>query len=210
MVSYESLVLVGSLLIITSISFALGVIFGNWPYDYYTIWDTTQGQLYFDAALNHYKTWGQAAPIITNTFHAILALAFVGSFIKVFRPNEDAQYFEYGTLGALVLAACIYISNVRIGIVSAIVGEWGDVDQNTGLGVIAASETMIVVILLGIVLLQCGLFYAYFEDLKVKQEFYLKELKDKYEASEQPSAPAAKATGAQTTKTRAKKVSKKA
>ncbi|KAH3688317.1 hypothetical protein WICPIJ_000699, partial [Wickerhamomyces pijperi] len=75
---------------------------------------------------------------------------------------------------------------------------------------IAASETMIVVILLGIVLLQCGLFYAYFEDLKVKQEFYLKELKDKYEASEQPSAPAAKATGAQTTKTRAKKVSKKA
>ncbi|KAG7829736.1 hypothetical protein KL920_002595 [Ogataea angusta] len=209
MVKYESLVLVGTFMVISSVSFILGVLFSNWPYDYYTLWDTTKGQEFFDAALEHYKVWGQIPPIINYTFHFVIAIAFVGSFIKIFKPSEDVQYFEYGTLGALVIAVCVYVSNVKVGIMSCIAGEWGEVDQNTGLGVIAASETMIVFILLGVVLLQGGLFYAFFEDARLKQEFYLKDLKERYEATAEQAAPVeAKSSGAEAKKTKAKATKK--
>ncbi|GME83901.1 unnamed protein product [Ambrosiozyma monospora] len=221
MISYEQLLPIGALMIISSLSFVLGVLFSNWPYDYYTLWDASLGEEHFTRALEHYKNWATAPSIITYVLHGVLVITFIGCLIKIFKPTEDTKYFEYGSLAAFVGAASIYLTNVRVGAYSALNGEWGEVDQNTGLAVIAASETMIVFLIFGIILLQCGLFYAHYEDSQLKIDFYIKELQEKLAAAEagetapvaakDAAAPVekAKATGVSSNKTKATKSKKK-
>ncbi|VEU23702.1 DEKNAAC105017 [Brettanomyces naardenensis] len=176
MITYQELLPIGSLLLISTCSFLLGTFFANWPYDYYTLWNTTGGEEYFAKALEHYKVLASQPNVIVCTFAGISIVGFVGAFIKIFRPTEDTKYFEYGSLAALVASVCIYLTNVRTGEMSALVGQWGDVDQNTGLSVIGASSVMIVFLLLGVVVLQSGLFYAEYVDYKAKVDYYLKNL----------------------------------
>ncbi|ODV84781.1 hypothetical protein CANARDRAFT_8355 [[Candida] arabinofermentans NRRL YB-2248] len=214
--SYEQLIPVGSLMIITSISFILGVLYSNWPYDHFTLWNATGGVEGFQSALEHYKKWGEAPIFIIHTMHGVLVVGFIGCFIKIFKPEPEVQYFEYGTLLVLVAATCIYLSNVRTGVVSAVVGEWGDVSQDQGVAVIGASIVMIVILLLGVLLLQCGLYYAQVEDMKVKNDFYLAELKEQLATTASKPAPATttskasgSGSGSETKTTKASKVTKK-
>ncbi len=209
MVSYQELLPAASLMMIASCSVILGICFSNWPYDYYTLWNTSYGEEGFTKALIHYQVLANQPDIINYSMIAIMSVAFIGSFIKIFKPSEDTKYFEYGSLVALVAAVCIYITNIRTGELSAVAGQWGDVDQNTGLSVIAASEVMIVFFLLGVVVLQSGLFYAEYSDYKAKANFYLNELNSKLDdpkpAKSETAKPAAqKASGASTSKTHAK------
>lgn len=169
-----------SLMIISATSVILGVCFANWPYDYHTLWNTTCGQECFDNALQHYKVLATQPKLTLYSLAVVMGIAMLGSFIKIYKPSEDTKYFEYGTLLTLVVAVSIYITNIRAGEASAVYGKWGDVDQNTGLGVIAASIVMIVVLLLGVIVLQCGLFFAEYQDYKVKTDFYLRELGTKF------------------------------
>ncbi len=204
MVSYQELLPAASLMMIVSCSVLTGICFSSWPYDYYTLWNTSSGEEGFTRALTHYQILAQQPDVINYALVAIMSIAFIGSLTKIFKPSEDTKYFEYGSLLALVAAVCIYITNVRTGELSAVAGQWGDVDQNTGLSVIAASEVMIVFFLLGVVVLQSGLFYAEYADYKLKAQFYLKELNGKLDNSEPVKPTAEKVTGASASKTHAK------
>lgn len=173
--AYKDLVPVGTTLIIAATSFALGVIYGNWPYDVHTLWRHDSTGEFFEQSLRHYKMWATAPMYVHYTFHVILGLGFAGCFIKLFKPLEDAKYFEYGTLVMYMVGVVIYLSNLRIGINSCIHGDWGDVDMNTGINVIAASQVMIVFALVGVLVLQGGLYYAQWYDARLKAQFLAEE-----------------------------------
>lgn len=168
--AYKDLVPVGSGLIIAASSFGLGVIYSQLPYDINTLW-SYQAEA-FDVSLKHYAQWSLAPPHVHYILHFVMALGLVGSFIKLYKPSEDAKYFEYGSLVLFMIAIIIYLTNVRVGAASCVSGMWGDVDKNTGINVIAASEVMIVMVLVGVLVLQAGLYYAEWYDLKLKEEFF--------------------------------------
>lgn len=173
--AYSDVVPVGTALIIGATSFALGVVYANLPYDVFTLWIKDESGQAFTRSLNHYRTWAIAPPFVHYVLHGVIALGMVGCFIKLYKPQPDSVYFEYGTLGLIVLATVIYLTNLRTGINSSYVGEWGEVDMPTGINVMAASQVMIVIVLVGVLVLQGGLYYAEWYDAKLKAQFFAEE-----------------------------------
>lgn len=173
MISYQDLIPVATVLIFCSTSFALGVIYGNLPYDFFTLWRyDEQG---FERSLAHYVAWANAPMRVHHILHFVAVLGLIGCFIKLFKPRPDVKYFEYGTLGLMMVGIVIYLSNLRIGVNSALANEWGDVDMGTGINVIAASQFLTVIALIGVFILQGGLYFAEIAERKLHEEFYAKE-----------------------------------
>lgn len=205
--AYTDLVPVGTALIISATSFALGAIWGNLPYDFFTLWRyDDQG---FVNSLAHYTAWANAPMRVHHIVHFVIFLGLLGCFIKLYKPHPEVKYFEYATLGLMMVGIVIYLTNLRIGINSALVGDWGDVDMRTGINVIAASQFMMVIALLGVLVLQGGLYYAEWTDKVAQEKFYAEERKKAAAAaatSAAKDAPAEAASSAvEPKKTRAKK-----
>lgn len=97
--------------------------------------------------------------MIANVLPGVFGVGFIGCFIKIYKPSEDVKYFEYATLGMFVLGIVIYIANIRVGVLSAVHNQWGEVDQNTGISVMAASQLMVIFVFVGILVLQGGFYY---------------------------------------------------
>lgn len=170
---------VATLLVIASAAFLLGVLYSNWPYDYHVLWSIGATDAEVQTVINHYVKWLETPKFVPYTMYGVVVVGLAGCVIKCAQPSSDVEYVEYGTLAAYGISACIYISNVRFGIISAAAGEWGDYDALTSMSVVAASETMIVFLLLGIVVIQCTVFYAQNEDDRIKHEFLMNELREK-------------------------------
>lgn len=201
--AYKDLVPVGTGLIIAATSFGLGVVYSNSAYDYNTLWKyDAEG---FTRSLAHYSNWANAPMRIHHILHVVMFLGLSGCFIKLYKPLDDSKYFEYGTLGLMMVGIVIYLTNLRIGVNSCITGQWGEVDQNTGINVMAASQFLIVIALLGVLILQAGLYYAEWYDEKIKREFLEKEAAEAKEAEVQPEAAS---TGVET-RSKAKSKAKK-
>ncbi|EGW35481.1 uncharacterized protein SPAPADRAFT_58715 [Spathaspora passalidarum NRRL Y-27907] len=182
MVTYRDIVPIGTGLIIAASSFGLGVVYSSWPYDVNTLWRYEEGAI--DVSIAHYQQWANSPMYIHYTLQAVAGLGLLGCFIKLYKPNEDAKYFEYGTLGLLMVGLIIYLTNLRTGINSCITGNWGEVDAATGVNVMAASQVMIVFALVGVLVLQAGLYYAEWYENKLKEEFYKEEAAEAAAAAE--------------------------
>lgn len=207
--AYKDLVPVGSTLIVCAASFGLGAIYGNLPYDYYTLW--THDVAAIERSVAHYSAWANAPMRVHHMLHVVIAVGLVGCFIKLFKPHPDTKYFEYGTLGLMMLAVVIYLTNLRIGANSALTGVWGDVDAATGINVVAASQFMMVVALFGVLILQGGLYYAEWYEKKIQAEFVAEEAAKEAKKEKVAEAVPEKTTEAATTgvKTRSKTKAKK-
>lgn len=187
----DSLITTGTIMVITSCAFLLGVLFSNWPYNHYLLWDVSPDQESLTKlALNHYVHWLEVPKFIPYTMYGVVGVGFFGFIFKVFKPADDLKYMEYGSFGVYVLAICCYISNVRYGIYSAQAEAWGDYDEFTSLAVVAASEVMLVFLILGIVVVQSGIFFAKYEDDRVKHEFLMNELQLKLAQADKKIAEA--------------------
>lgn len=189
MLSYKELVPIGTTMLIGASCFGLGVVYAQLPYDLNVLWRNDGLGLAFERSLANFRQWAEAPRYVHHIFHVVMGLGMIGSFIKLYKPDGEAQYFEYGTLVLLMVAIIIYLTNLRTGVNSCVTGLWGDVDEKTGLSVMCASLVMIVVALTGVLVLQGGLYYAQLLDDKMRREFFAQE------AAEQAAAQAAGATG---------------
>lgn len=204
--AYKDLVPVGTALIICATSFGLGAIYGNLPYDFYTLWSYEEGG--FDRSLAHYQAWGNAPMRVHHILHGVALFGLLGCFIKLYKPHPEVKYFEYASLGLMMVGIVIYLTNLRIGVNSALVGEWGEVDMPTGINVVAASQFMAVVALVGVLVLQGGLYYAEWYDNKIQREFLEKERAKEAERAgkaETETEASAESTAVEGKKTKAKK-----
>lgn len=211
--AYKDIVPVGTGLIISATSFGLGVIYSNLPYDFGTLWNYDPTGKAFEKSLAHYTTWAEAPMFVHHILHFVFFLGLVGCFIKLYKPIEDAKYFEYGTLGLVMISIIIYLTNLRVGINSCSSGDWGEVDMPTGINVMAASQVMMIVALIGVLVLQGGLYYASWYDEKLKKEFFEQEAAEAAKAAEKDTKPeepvsASKSSGSSSGNTKPKKRSK--
>lgn len=206
-----------------AVSFSLGVCYSNWAYDYFTLW-TRSDEAAFAQSLAHYQKWYNMPMFFHHVHHFCALLGLVGLFLKLYKPSEANKLFDGGSLFLYMVGIVIYLTNLRRGGASADAREWGEVDEQTGINIIAASQVLVVLTFLGVIGLQVGQYWAEVEDAKVLKHALEEEERENNAAAaaaaaasdaaeeDDSAADAKKANGVSTatpSKSKAKKVSKK-
>ncbi|ODQ66101.1 Shr3 amino acid permease chaperone [Nadsonia fulvescens var. elongata DSM 6958] len=176
-------------LILVATSFGLGALYSSWPYDFYTLWTTNPTPESFALSLRHYQQWAELPMYLYHVMHTVIFIGLVGFIVKLYKPSESNKLFDGGSLFLYMIGVAIYLTNLRRGVQSAVAGTWGEVDEATGINVIAASQVMIVFVLLGVLGLQLGQFWAEHEDSVNLKKYREAEAEAEAEASKGASKP---------------------
>ncbi|ETN38391.1 uncharacterized protein HMPREF1541_06426 [Cyphellophora europaea CBS 101466] len=201
-----------TLLIMTSTSFFLGLLFSLFPYDYPLLWEAGPvPAAHLDAVEANYKLLYHCPKICFQIFHFMILVGLGALIAKLYKPSESNMLFDGGSLVLFMVAVIIYLSNIAKGlrIVDRGVygigmpdqpaeGEqesgvpWGKGDGSAGssvlgrednLKVLGASNTILALVLLGVLVLQVGQWYAERADEKTMKEYAEKEAQEAKEAA---------------------------
>lgn len=157
--------------------FFLGILFALFPYDFPLLWDKKPlPEGYLDKYEDHLKFMHEAPPLISRMLHIALAIVFLGILIKLWRPSEANFLFDGASMILYLIAFAVYTSNTIKGLRSISDGIWrtdewqqsreGRFDGEVVLGredslkVLAASNTILALVLAGVLVLQAGQWYA--------------------------------------------------
>ena len=136
----------------------------------------------------------QSPPLIGRLLNIIISIGFLGFFSKLFRPHEANVLFDGGSLILYVIGAGVYATNIVKGLraVSAPGGLEaaaarhegpfsGDVElsREDSLRVLSASHTILALVLLGVLVLQAGQWYAEKAAREEDEELEARDLKRK-------------------------------
>ncbi|KAH7022820.1 Shr3 amino acid permease chaperone [Ilyonectria destructans] len=164
-------------MIIAPVCFFLGVLFASFPYDFPLLWTKAPVT---DDFLNHLETHlkflHQSPPLISRILHIIISVGFIGFFIKLFRPSEANFLFDGASLILYIIGFGVYVANIIKGLRTVSADIWSD-DEFKGqthdgehgemilgredtLKVLSASNTILALVLVGILVLQAGQWYA--------------------------------------------------
>ena len=185
-----------------AVAFFLGILFSLFPYDYPLLWSTAVTPAsHFDAIETHLKLLHNAPNLITRILHIMLAMGLVGLIMKLYKPSESNMLFDGGSLLLYMVAVIVYLANIIKGLRIVADGTYGlglkslnqdqldnvdsagfDVDtgdsvlgREDNLKVLAASNTILALVLVGVLVLQVGQWYADRTDERALQEFEAKE-----------------------------------
>ncbi|KAI1005994.1 hypothetical protein K3495_g2229 [Podosphaera aphanis] len=156
-------------MIIGPVCFFLGILFSSFPYDYPLLWtNQTSSDEYFDMLEIHLKFLHASPPLISRILNISITIGFFGFFIKLFKPSESNLLFDGASLALYLAGVVVYISNIVKGLRIVTAGDYGvgepDSDMIIGredsLKVLAASNTILALILVGVLVLQTGQWYA--------------------------------------------------
>ncbi|KAK0656680.1 ER membrane protein SH3, partial [Cercophora newfieldiana] len=169
-------------LIIGPTCFFLGILFASFPYDFPLLWTSDPvSPSYYDQLEIHIRFMHGAPPLIARMLNIIVFLGFLGFFTKLFRPSEANLLFDGASLVLYVIGAGVYIANIVKGMRAVSAGVWdapeggqtvhtGPVSGTVVLGredslkVLSASNTILALILVGVLVLQAGQWYAEIKD----------------------------------------------
>ncbi|KAH7163239.1 Shr3 amino acid permease chaperone [Dactylonectria estremocensis] len=164
-------------MIIAPVCFFLGVLFASFPYDFPLLWTK---EPITDGFLNHLETHlkfvHQSPPLINRMLHIIISVGFIGFFIKLFRPSEANFLFDGASLILYIIGFGVYVANIIKGLRTVSADIWSN-DEFQGktheaehgevilgredtLKVLSASNTILALVLVGILVLQAGQWYA--------------------------------------------------
>ena len=125
----------------------------------------------------------------------ILIVGLIGFFIKLFNPTESNVLFDGASLVLYLIGAGVYLTNIVRGLRSVSADVWsipgwdnppegappllGKMDS---LKVMAASNTILALVLVGVLVLQAGQWYAESKEKEEKEKIekeYQESLKEK-------------------------------
>ena len=179
--TYQEFCNIGTAIVLVCTSFLMGIFYGNQPYDYHLLFNKNATQANFDNSLAHYQILHDTARPVIYIAAAIAFVGILGHLIRLYKPNPELKTFEYASLGMYILGICLFITNVKTGIDCTLTHNWGEVTENQGLAVIASSNVIILFVFLGVLLLQCALWYATWDFQKRLKQFYAEEAAAKKE-----------------------------
>lgn len=173
----------------TATCFFLGILFSSFPYDYNVLWKTPEDrEFYFKILEDHIKFLHASPPIISRILHIAIGTGLLGFLMKLYKASEANMLFDGASLVLYMAGITVYVTNIVKGFRVVTAGIYGNVtpeqDKNAEdyitredtLRVFAASNTILALVLVGVLVLQAGQWYA----LR-KEEAELKEIEDKAE-----------------------------
>ncbi|KAF2657300.1 Shr3 amino acid permease chaperone [Lophiostoma macrostomum CBS 122681] len=160
-------------LIIGPTCFFLGILFASFPYDYNVLWTTpADKEAYFKILEDHIKFLYASPPLISRILHIVIGTGLVGFLMKLYRATEANYLFDGASLVLYFAGVLVYLTNIVKGFRVVTVGIYGaDHDLPEGaaddyisredtLRVFAASNTILALVLVGVLVLQAGQWYA--------------------------------------------------
>ncbi|KAE9962903.1 hypothetical protein BLS_009908 [Venturia inaequalis] len=172
-----------TLLIVGPVCFFLGVLFTFLPYDYNVLWSTPlDREPYYVLLENHVKFLHASPPLISRILHIVIGTGFLGFIVKLYKPSEANKLFDGASLVLYMCGITVYIANIIKGFrvvtggiygamelvegesVAAAGGSPGEegyiIGREDSLRVLAASNTILALVLIGVLVLQGGQWYA--------------------------------------------------
>ncbi|KAK0729127.1 Shr3 amino acid permease chaperone, partial [Apiosordaria backusii] len=173
-------------LIIGPVCFFLGILFASFPYDFPLLWSPNPiTPLHISQIETHLRFMHAAPPLISRLLHLIIAVGFLGFFTKLYRASESNFLFDGGSLLLYLIAAGVYITNV-VTPMNALAEQMGaetaaaaagdgqaktvlhagpltgevELTREESLRVLSASHTILAFVLVGVLVLQAGQWYA--------------------------------------------------
>lgn len=162
--------------------FFLGILFSLFPYDYPLIWTAASpSEVYLQTLETHLRFLHASPPIVPRILHIVMAVGLLGFFIKLYRPSESNMLFDGASLVLYMCGFVVYMANIVSGLRVVTNGKYDvDVTQSEGsagvkdgaqsegkplgradsLKVLAASNTILALVLVGVLILQAGQWYA--------------------------------------------------
>ncbi|KAL0638927.1 Protein csh3 [Maublancomyces gigas] len=149
-------------LIICPTCFFLGILFTNWSYDHHTLWNASPpSEAILRAIESHYSLLSSSPPIIVRVLHIIIAVGLLGFITKLYKPSESNMLFDGASLVMYMIGLIMYGTNVIRGLRVVESGEYGtEVSRVDTLRVMAASQVILALVLVGVLVLQSGQWYA--------------------------------------------------
>ncbi|ERS95580.1 secretory component protein shr3 [Sporothrix schenckii 1099-18] len=202
-------------MIIGPVCFFLGILFAFFPYDFPLLWTSAPvPPAYYDQLEIHLKFMHQSPPFIARLLSMVISVGFFGFFIKLFRPSEANVLFDGASLVLYLIGTGIYISNIVQGLRTVSANIWDDpaafahsgplsgdvvLGREDSLKVLSASNTILAVVLVGVLILQAGQWYA------ERREADDYEEQDRKDAEDAAAAAAAAAPNSPTSASTKKK-----
>lgn len=128
---------------------------------------------YYNQLETHLRFIHQSPPLIARLLNIITAVGFLGFFIKLFKPSEANVLFDGASLVLYVIGVGVYISNIVKGLRMVSAGGWDEgvkvdgpytgeviLGREDSLKVLSASNTILALVLVGVLVLQAGQWYA--------------------------------------------------
>ncbi|OTA97967.1 hypothetical protein M434DRAFT_391576 [Hypoxylon sp. CO27-5] len=201
-------------MIIGPTCFFLGILFAMFPYDFPLLWTKDPiSAAYLDQLETHLKFIHQSPPLIARVLSIMVGVGFLGFFIKLFRASESNMLFDGASLVLYLIGVGVYVANIVKGLRLVSAGAWtrddfdpasaaslgragGDpltggeivLGREDSLKVMAASNTILALVLVGVLVLQAGQWYA---ERKDNEEY---EKLEKMGAAGGPSSPTSEKT----------------
>ena len=131
----------------------------------------------------------QSPPLIGRMLNIVIFVGFLGFFIKLHRPSEANFLFDGASLILYLIGAAVYVSNIVKGLRTLSSGYWDDpanrenkpgehlgefhLGRDDSLKVLAASNTILALVLVGVLVVQAGQWYAEkreLDDIRAEQK----------------------------------------
>jgi hypothetical protein len=150
---------------------------------------------HYDYLEAHLRFLHASPPLIPRILHIVIFLGLAGLLTKLYKPSESNMLFDGASLVLYMCGVTVYIANIVKGLRLASAGQYGadlattpdEQEQILGredsLKVLSASNTILALVLVGILVLQAGQWYAERKDAQ-EYESLAKDKKAEKESSE--------------------------
>lgn len=140
--------------------------------------DPTQNprDIYFALQENHLKFLHASPPLISRILHIVIGVGILGFMMKLYKPSEANMLFDGASLVLYMCGITVYIANIVKGLRTVTAGAYGGpegeavvesggaegdyIGREDSLRVLAASNTILALVLVGVLVLQAGQWYA--------------------------------------------------
>lgn len=109
-------------------------------------------------------------PLISRILHIVMGTGIMGFMLKLYKMSESNMLFDGASLVLYMIGVIVYITNIVKGLRIVTEGTYGPADQDykdadiigreDSLKVMAASNTILAIVLIGVLILQAGQWYA--------------------------------------------------
>ncbi|KAL5121834.1 Protein csh3 [Pleosporales sp. CAS-2024a] len=190
-------------LVVGPTCFFLGMLFASLPYDYNVLWTAPiEGRdQYFNLLESHIRFLYASPPIMSRILNLVIGTGLLGFLIKLFKASESNMLFDGASLVLYMAGITVYLTNIVKGFRVVTAGIYGDqnlaaaagekldlqegedyISRDDTLRVYAASNTILALVLVGVLVLQAGQWYA-----KRAEEQEIKEIEKKEEETKKAS-----------------------
>ncbi|KAF2168765.1 hypothetical protein M409DRAFT_20782 [Zasmidium cellare ATCC 36951] len=136
---------------------------------------------YFTLQENHLKFLHASPPLISRMLHIVIGTGLLGFMMKLYKPSEANMLFDGASLVLYMCGITVYIANIVKGLRTVTAGAYGGqplpegeslvgkiqegnegdyIGREDSLRVLAASNTILALVLVGVLVLQAGQWYA--------------------------------------------------